>query len=777
MMNQSPDLRTSTIPQPTAGPLRGSEPMFGAAFEYAAIGMALISIDGLWIRVNSCFSAITGYSRDELLYTNIHDISLAEDVEHHKTCMEQLLSGTIESYQLEKRFAHKSGAVVMAELSMSLVRDTFGSPLYYVAQIKDISQRKLMEQRLAESEQRYKSLIAHNPAGILTCDMNGLIVSLNPAMERILGYTELEMAGYTINRFFNKTDIEGAEACWFLLETDNYMLQVEHKNGDIIDLGLKNVPIIVNDTMEGVYIIARDITQHNKDRESLRIAQQDLRETLRRQQGMTFKFRLIQDEFIHTLCDGELLHRLGYKPGDMLGNSLQQIWPEPLASTMDSYYRRAWNGEENVMYETTFRSITYLTSLRPISERGYVFEVIGSSVDITERKRMEVELCETKELLESFINNTTDAICVTDVQERVLSVNAAYERVFGWKAEELIGRRLPIYPSFLEEQRLEIYTSLREGRQISALETVRERKDGSIINVSVTKTPIKNEEGDIIAFAGITRDITERKRTEELLRKSDKLSVAGQLAAGLAHEIRNPLTSLRGFLQLLQNEMQSKQYYFEIMLSELDRINFIVSEFLVIAKPEAIQYKRSSLANILQSVIALLETQALLCNVELSLEIEEAIPELICSEKHLKQLFINLVKNAIEAIQKGGIIRLAVSMQDASHIRVRTRDNGCGIPDERVRQLGEPFYTTKEKGTGLGLMMCFKIVEAHKGTMHIESEIGVGTTIDVLLPVQLDLEAAGHTAVQPPFGRGQEKRKTETRSNPEPLTAAGPFAL
>jgi len=772
-MNQPLDLRTSTIPQPAAEPLRGSEPMFGAAFEYAAIGMALISIDGLWIRVNSCFSAITGYSREELLYANIHDISLAEDVEHHKTCMEQLLSGQIESYQLEKRFTHKTGAIVMAELSMSLVRDSFGSPLYYVAQIKDITQRKIVEQRLAESEQRYKSLIEHNPAGILTCDMNGLIVSLNPAMERILGFTEREITGYTINRFFAAPKAPGAAPQWFLQQTDNYMLQVRHKNGELIDLGLKNVPIIVNETMEGVYFIAKDITQHNKDRESLRIAQQDLRETMRRQQGMTFKFRLMEDDFIHTLCDGELLHRLGYTPGDMLGNSLRQIWPEALAATMDSYYRRAWDGEENVMYETTFRSITYLTSLRPISELGQVVEVIGSAVDITERKRMEVELCETKELLESFINNTTDAICVTDIHERVLSVNAAYEHVFGWKAEELLGKRLPIYPAFLEGQREEIYASLRNGRQISALETVRERKNGSIINVSVTKTPIKNEEGEIIAFAGITRDITERKRTEELLRKSDKLSVAGQLAAGLAHEIRNPLTSLRGFLQLLQNEMQSKQYYFEIMLSELDRINFIVSEFLVIAKPEAIQYKRGSLVNILQSVIALLETQALLCNGELGLDIEGPIPELVCSEKHLKQLFINLVKNAIEAIQKGGVIRLTVSMQDASHVRVRTRDNGCGIPDERVRQLGEPFYTTKEKGTGLGLMMCFKIVEAHKGTMHIESEIGVGTTIDVVLPVLLDAETG---AVQQPFGRSTVKRQAEEQPDDEPLTAVGPCA-
>lgn len=214
-------------------------------------------------------------------------------------------------------------------------------------------------------------------------------------------------------------------------------------------------------------------------------------------------------------------------------------------------------------------------------------------MDITERKRMEIELRETKDLLESFISNTTDAICVLDLRARVISVNGAYEQIFGWQQDELLNKPLPIYPDFLEEQRKEIYDMLKAGKQISGLETVRLRKDGQLVHVSVTKTPIKNEKGEIIGFAGISRDITERNRTEELLRKSDKLSVAGQLAAGLAHEIRNPLLHY-AVLQLLQNDVKGKQHYFDIMLSELDRINFIVSEFLVIAKPEAIHYKKRS---------------------------------------------------------------------------------------------------------------------------------------------------------------------------------------
>jgi two-component system sporulation sensor kinase A len=712
---------------------RGNEPLFGAAFEYAAIGMALISLDRLWIKVNTCFCETTGYTRHELLHMEVPQLFVPEDAASNQILMSQLLDGTIPSFQVERRLIHKCGFSVWVELSISLVRDLLGNPLYYVAQIQNITVRKQMEQKLAESEQRYKSLIEHNPAGICTCDLAGIIVSVNPAMERILGYEAHEMIDHPVHQFLSS--IQNRTPPLILLETDNYMLSISNNGGETIELGLKNVPIIVDDQMVGIYIIARDITQYNKDRESLRIAQQDLLDTVRRQQGMTFKYREINGKFIHTLCDGELLYRIGLQPSDMMGKPLSECFPASQAREQELYYRRAWQGEENVWYEGTYGGITYLASLRPIWENCTVIEVIGSCVDITERKRMETELRETKELLESFISNTTDAICVLDLNHRVLSVNKAYEQIFGWMRDELVGSELPIYPDFLKGEKAMIYEKLADGKQISGLETIRKRKNGELIDVSVTKTPVKNEQGNIIAFAGITRDITERKKTEELLRKSDKLSVAGQLAAGLAHEIRNPLTSLRGFLQLLQSDLKGKKQYFDIMLSELDRINFIVSEFLVIAKPEAIRYKESDLKEILQNVITLLDTQALLCGVQLHLELETELSSIVCSEMHLKQLFINLVKNSIEAIPKEGMIRIQVSMKDSSHVLIRIIDNGTGIPPERLAQLGEPFYTTKEKGTGLGLMMCFKIIEAHKGTIAVTSEMGKGTTIDVVLPV------------------------------------------
>jgi two-component system sporulation sensor kinase A len=712
------------------------EPSIDDFFEYTSFGMALISTEGQWLKINSSLCVILGYSEQELLALNVDDILEAHQAPQIKHGIDKLISGKLRNFKAVISTRHKDSSLVNVDWLMFLVQNASQASHTLLLHVKDLSRQTEMERKLAESEQRYKSLIEHNPAGILTTDRNGRIQGVNPAMERILGYTRKDLMNQFVDHIFHETQQGHDQTMSVLEETDNYLRSFMHKSGEKIDLGVKNVPIIVNDAMDGIYLIARDITQFNKDRELLRVAQQDLHDTVRRQLGMTLKFRYMNGKFIHTLCDGELLYQLGFKPSLILGNTIHEIWPYSPSECIESYYERAWRGEENVMFETTFRGITFLTSLRPIFENKQVIEVIGSCVDITERKQMETELRKTKELLESIIDNTADGICVLDLEFKVISINAAFEHIFGWRQDELIDQLLPIYPEFLLDERTAMYEKLKIGNQISGHEAIRLRKDGRMIHVSVTITPIMNEKGEVFGFAGITRDITERKQTEELLRKSDKLAVAGQLAAGLAHEIRNPLTSLRGFLQLLQHDLKGKQHYFDIMLSELDRINFIVSEFLVIAKPEVIQYKKSDLRSILQSVIALLDTQAVLCNVQLMLEFQSEISPIICSEMHLKQLFINLIKNAMEAIPKDGQIKMTVTFQEDHWIRVRTQDNGCGIPEERLKQLGEPFYTTKEKGTGLGLMMCFKIVEAHKGMIHIESQVGYGTTIDVLLPTR-----------------------------------------
>ncbi|KAA0546667.1 hypothetical protein FZW96_15665 [Bacillus sp. BGMRC 2118] len=223
--------------------------------------------------------------------------------------------------------------------------------------------------------------------------------------------------------------------------------------------------------------------------------------------------------------------------------------------------------------------------------------------------------------------------------------------------------------------------------------------------------------------------------SEKKLREADKLSLVGELAAGVAHEIRNPLTSLKGFTEILHRESKETDHhkYLKIMIDEIERINFIVSEFMVLSKPHLVQYTKTNITDIIQHVVTLLNTQAILKNIEIIpvLVGEDFIIE--CEENQVKQVLVNIIKNSIESIQDGGTVSVKIISKD-NNITIEVVDNGVGIPKETLSLLGKPFYTTKTDGTGLGIMVSKKIIQNHNGTLTIKSEEGKGTSVIITLP-------------------------------------------
>ncbi|WP_246183632.1 sensor histidine kinase [Paenibacillus methanolicus] len=340
-----------------------------------------------------------------------------------------------------------------------------------------------------------------------------------------------------------------------------------------------------------------------------------------------------------------------------------------------------------------------------------------------------------KEYLESFINHTTDAIHVVDLEGRILQVNRAFERMFGYPADEAVGRTLPLVPEHLLGEEQEALNWLKSGRLLNTRETVRVTKSGEWIEVSITTSPIRDQHGDLSALASITRDVTSRNKMEELLRRSEKLTTVGQLAAGVAHEIRNPLTTLRGFLQLQQETGKHNSRHIDIMLSELDRINLIVGEFLILAKPQATRFETKDVRYVFGDVISLLDSQAHLCDIMFKIDFTTDTCIIACEENQLKQVFINVLKNAIEAMPEGGEITIRIARADARNVTVTIIDQGIGIPEEMIPKLGDPFFTGKETGTGLGLMVSQRIIQSHHGALDIASAVGIGTTVTITLPL------------------------------------------
>lgn len=260
---------------------------------------------------------------------------------------------------------------------------------------------------------------------------------------------------------------------------------------------------------------------------------------------------------------------------------------------------------------------------------------------------------------------------------------------------------------------------------------------GRLIEIDISSIRIHTMQ-DKPVILSVLRDMSAKKMAEETLIRSEKLSIIGQLAAGVAHEIRNPLTSLKGFTQLLQERFKhpdTESMYLDIMDKELDRIHIIVNEFMTLARPNLNQFNNAKLESILQSVISILETQAIITNVSLTKKYMEDIPFIYCNENQMKQLFLNIVKNAIESMPGGGEVKITIREAKANHLLIQIKDKGVGMPKNIIDKIGEPFLTTKEDSTGLGLMISQRIIDSHNGSLFIWSREGEGTKVDVYLPI------------------------------------------
>jgi PAS domain S-box-containing protein len=343
----------------------------------------------------------------------------------------------------------------------------------------------------------------------------------------------------------------------------------------------------------------------------------------------------------------------------------------------------------------------------------------------------------TKHQLQSFILQNLDPVVILDKWDKVITVNDAFEKTFGYTSNEMIGHDVNELPFVPNDRRFETILNRSfaiSGEVIQGYETIRETKDGKELQVLLSCFPLLDENMDVDGWAVIIRDITEKKQAQELLIKSEKLSIAGELAAGIAHEIRNPITSIKGFLQLMQSSNFEKRIYFDIMSSEINRIEQILSELLMLAKPQAVHFARKDVTSLIRDVVTLLGPQATLNNVQIITDFKTDIALIMCEENQIKQVCINFIKNAIDAMPDGGNLVIQLASLSNQELVIRFIDEGSGIPEELISKLGQPFYTTKEKGTGLGFMVSKRIIENHQGTVTICSEIGKGTVIEVKLP-------------------------------------------
>ena len=364
---------------------------------------------------------------------------------------------------------------------------------------------------------------------------------------------------------------------------------------------------------------------------------------------------------------------------------------------------------------------------------------------------------EERALLAAIIAGSDDAIFSKTLDTIITSWNLGAERMYGYTADEIIGQPVSLLvPPEKPDDVHFIMERIRAGESLDHYETVRRHKDGSLVYVTLTISPIHDRNGNIVGASTIARDMTSRRLAEEALRASEKLVAMGRMAASIAHEIRNPLDAAKNITYLLQQNQQldpSTQGLLNLLDSQLNHLGEICSRTLTFARPGDAA-SRVALAGLVDEVFALQRKNLTLKGIEVTRRFESP-GEVIGYPGPLRQVLVNLISNAIDAIpadQKG---RITVHIADLHHpatnvegVRISFSDNGGGIRPENLKRLFQPFFSTKhEEGTGLGLWVSYGIVTQHGGSIRVRSRVegsARGTIFSIFLP-RLGVRMNGNT--------------------------------
>jgi PAS domain S-box-containing protein len=324
------------------------------------------------------------------------------------------------------------------------------------------------------------------------------------------------------------------------------------------------------------------------------------------------------------------------------------------------------------------------------------------------------------------------------------------ENIFGCKAQEVLGTPISNYYVMGRNEAKKIMKILYEEGRLQNYETEMIIRDGKKVNMNLSVSLLKNNNGEPIGTLGIGKDFTEYKRIERQLQQSEKLATVGELAAGIAHEVGTPLNVILGTAEYLMMEMEGddpKVEELKVIVSQAEHITKLIHQLLNFSRYNKPEFKSVDINSLIRDVLKLTDLQIVKEKVKVLTDLQPDIPSIIGDDNQLQQVFINIIVNAVHAMPQGGTLTIANRLDmsassvphDSGFVEISISDTGCGIPPKNIPKIFDPFFTTKDidKGTGLGLTVSHRIVEDHGGNIDVESKVNEGTRFTVKLPIQI----------------------------------------
>jgi PAS domain S-box-containing protein len=755
--------RDITESRKAAEALKQSEKKYRQLFEIMQEGLWLIDKDSITTFVNPRMAEILGYTAEEMLGKHLFEFMDERGTEAAKYGLERCRQGIRVQHDFE--FTRKDGARVYASLETSPITDEAGNYVGALACVADITARKEVQEALQNSEEYFRSLIENAQDAIVIVAGDGTISYGSPAIERMLGYKPEELLSADALFGFAHPDDIPKVVDTFASFTENgsasvrIELRIRHKDGSwrVVEAVANN--LLENRAIKGIVVNWRDVTERKKAEEALKESEERYRMLA---ENVKDVISAIDMNLRTTYMSPSVTQLTGYSVEEAMALTLEEsLTPasyEKLMRVFDERMAAETRGEKGLPTSLVLEveakhkdghlvSVEMRVNLLRDAE-GKPVGILGVTRDITERKKAEEVLRLSEEKYRLVVDNANEVIVVA--QDGMLKFfNSRTTVVLGYSKEELASKPFIefVHP---DDQQMVIkrYLERLSGGQPPSLYAFRVvGKDGNITWVEINAVVI-NWEGSPATLNFLT-DVTERKRAEEekqkmeeQLRLAGRLAAVGELAAGVAHELNNPLAAIQGYSQFLSSSNNldvDTRKDVETIYREALRASKITQNLLSFARRHEPEKKFISLNEVIEKTVELRAHPLEVGNIELVTELAPDLPKTMADFYQLQQVFVNLINNAEQAMAAAhGKGKLVIKTQKSNGmIQVMFTDDGPGIPEENINRIFDPFFTTKEvgKGTGLGLSICYGIVEAHGGRIYAKSKVGEGATFIVEIPI------------------------------------------
>jgi PAS domain S-box-containing protein len=740
-----------------------------AIFASSPDAITVSDLNGNVIDCNQATLDMGGFSsKEEVIGKNCFEFVAKKDQQRAMIALEKILGqGSVKN--AEYTFSTKDGCKYTAELFASAIKDSSGKPTGFVTITKTTTESKQREAAARKSEIPYWALIENSSDIIQVVDSKGVIRYVSPSVQRILGYKPEELIGRLSVDVVHPEDLpKVAKGFEEAIQKPGVPVvtacRCKHKDGTWRVIEGTGINYLNRPTVNGFISSMHDITERKKMEEALRESEEKYRKQF--EEALDAIFVADAETGIIVDCNRAASELVGREKSELIGKHQRILHPpQQIDGEFSKTFKQHLKEKEGQVLET--QVIDKKGEIKDVAVKANVFELRGEKMlqgifrDITENKQAEEAFRESQQKFERLFMNNPEAADYLDLDFHILNVNPRFEELFGYSLDEVKGKHINdvVVPKDKIEEAEDLDRKARKGYAYH--DTVRKRKDGSLVPVSISAAPIIVED-ELVGTVGLYKDITERrqmekkleeysehleelveKRTEELTRaqerliKSERLAAVGELATMVGHDLRNPLQSINNATYYVSNELlrlpvsQKAIEMLQVINDSVDYADKIIRDLQDFSSTKKSIVKKTNINTIVKETLSQVETPR---NIELITELGH-FPRIEADKNQIKRTFLNLAVNGIQAMENGG--RLKVSTKKTKDfIEVSFEDTGIGLPKEKMKKLFTPFFTTKAKGLGMGLAICKKFVESHGGSIEVESEEGKGSTFTVKLPIQ-----------------------------------------